>query len=1633
MEWNKLLPAVMLGVGVTFSISVADVQAKDKLKQNYVEKSEDTPQEPSEGTSSMKQGDKQKEQDLAEKTISTQDSTEKNVIEDGWHKEGEYWYFYQNGDYIRNQIIELKDTNGDYGLYHFDEIGHMTTEQWIQDNYNVYYFGANGRAYIGKHEIEGEYYLFDEWGELRKNTNYIYDNVYYNTDENGIIIYEKSLPNSGWVKIKDRWAYRVQNGNLLTRQWFQENGVWYYFDGEGLALVGEQGVLDSSGQYNNYYFDKNGHMLTDFWFTNEHDQKFYYGSNGRRCSGKQTIDGVNYLFEEIGDYLVINQKRIIKNTYYETDNNGVITYEQVISGSGWLKVKDDWVYIDENNELLCNEWLEENGEKYYFDCQGIMVTGLYSIYDEASAEDLRYYFGNDGRMVRNSWISTIMDKYYFGSDGAGYTGKRQIDDEFYLFNEYAALQRAYHGVIDNVYYETDFNGIIIYEQAITGTGWIKVRNRWAYVNQDGTLKQNCWFEFEGNKYYFDWNCLTVIGYYGYYDTEAQESFNYYFDEYGRMVKNTWIEDNNSRYYFGSDGRGYVGKHEIDGKNYFFTDGSYLARNYSGIFENVYYETNEEGIIIYEQAITGTGWIKLGDKWAYVDNNGQLLRDTWFQENGIWYYFDWKGLTMVGLNNIYDDAGNSYYYYYFDKNGHMQKNVWIEDNNSIYYFGSDGRAYVGKHEIDGKKYFFTENSYLARNYSGIFGNVYYETNEEGIIIYEQAITGTGWIKVRNRWAYVNQDGTLKKDSWYLENGIWYYFDWNGLTMVGLNYIYDDATQKSYNYYFNERGQMQKNVWIEDEYGKYYFGSDGRGYEGKHEIDGIIYLFSTSSNLMNDFVGVIDDTYYRTDGNGIVVFEKKVEGTGWIKLGDKWAYVDNNGQLLRDTWFQENGIWYYFDWKGLTMVGLNNIYDYDTDNSYYYYFDKNGHMLVNQWINSDYNTYYVGNNGRAYTGKAEINGANYLFDESGILLKNISYTINGVYYETNGEGVIVYEQAITGSGWIKVRDRWAYVDENGEFLRDTWFQENGIWYYFDWDGFTMVGLNNIYDDATGNSYYYYFNQNGHMITDYWFLTNSYQGKNWMYFDSTGKAVIGLQEINNKKYYFDDEGCSVPNYRVVLDGIYYVTNINGQVIQEYKLKTNCWEYVGNAWYYLGPDGLPFKGFKNINGIMYYFDENGRMMTDLIYIDDYLYSFGDNGHMIINAWWQDKQDPEKNWYYFGEDGKGHDGWLNSTYYLYDGRMCTGLQIIDNNYYLFDNNGRLVSKNIFVPGWNLTNGKYYYFENNDLVFGWKKVDNKWYYFDEDDGQMATNVMVYFDSYSCFFMQSGEVLTNGWKLYYGNYIYADEDGKLVDGWKKINEIWYYFDGYYMVNNNMIIDDKYHKFASNGKWLGEATLDGWVYDYGWKYISNGKYLTGWQLFANRWYYFDEYGYSIQNQIYVIDNECYYFLEDGTMTTVNGWLKTNNGKCIYLNDNHRVMLGWKKINGVWYYLQPEMATGVVLIEGKYHNFDTSGAWLGQNSQKDGWYRIGNQYYYFKNNELLSDQWIKSGTDYYYLSSDGAMQTGLLNNYGLKYYFDNNGRMLTEQWIKINDKWIYVDELGKVQINVTLIIDGKTYRFDENGFMC
>ena len=577
-----------------------------------------------------------------------------------------------------------------------------------------------------------------------------------------------------------------------------------------------------------------------------------------------------------------------------------------------------------------------------------------------------------------------------------------------------------------------------------------------------------------------------------------------------------------------------------------------------------------------------------------------------------------------------------------------------------------------------------------------------------------------------------------------------------------------------------------------------------------------------------------------------------------------------------------------------------------------------------------------------------------------------------------------------GWVTPDGQsWYYITDDGEYLESDWIKDGGKWYYCDETGRMVAGINDYridgaaYDfDSRGactnpdaasekltgwqKMYYskckYVYNTDETVFVDY-----AYR---WYYFEPDGSPVYGWKEIDGKWYYF-------------IEG--YFDDLGA-----------------DPWMLYNDEDRPNPYMIEPNFIYYLFKPNGEMVTGWYNNGLNWYLARSNGHLYQNEWYQENG----KWYYFGDSC--------SMYADIENVVINGI------YYSFDSTGACTNpdaKAEKIVGWfkeYIDNAYYKWFyndENGERITGWKQIDGKWYYLDPDfRGAMAADGPVYIDDEVYCFEKSGELYGDGWFRYYFDddmyEWYYCIDGKGCKGWKQIDGTWYYFDPEYAYMYDGIIvtiDGNKYIFADNGAmktgWCSYSNKGGATL---WWYAApdGALYVNKWLSQDGNWYYFGSDAQMVSNvEDYEINGIAYTFDENGVCQNPDATAKKSvwdkeSGEWVYYDENGEKVKGWKEIDDVWYYFDPETA---------YMN---SGNILTLNGKK----------YKFADDGAMCVGWSK------YLNKAGTT---------LWWYSGPDGALYVEKWLFQDGKWYYFGSDAEMIANVKdYVVNGVAYDFDENG---
>lgn len=547
------------------------------------------------------------------------------------------------------------------------------------------------------------------------------------------------------------------------------------------------------------------------------------------------------------------------------------------------------------------------------------------------------------------------------------------------------------------------------------------------------------------------------------------------NSYGTPKANAYI--NNTLYVANSKSSGKDFQAQYGGE---FLDE--LQKKYPQLFEDVMISTGKKidpSVKIKQWSakyMNGTNILGRGNR--YVLSNDATGRYYQVTDNGI---FLPKPLTDQGGKTgfYYDGKGMAY----FDNSGFQAKNAFIKYAGNYYYFDKEGYMLTGRQDIDGKTYFFLPNGVQLRDsiyqqdgkyyYFGSFGEQY----KDGYFVFDVPKEGTSETEAKFR--YFSPTGEMAVGLTYAGGGL-QYFDENGFQAKGTKYVtpdgklyfFDKNSGNAYTnrwaeidgiwYEFNDQGYAQAKkgeFYTTDGSTWFYRDAAGKNVTGALTLDGHDYYFrANGAQVKGEFVTENGKISYYTVDNGYKVKDKFFEVNG------KWYHADKDGNLatgrqtidhlnyyfnadgsqVKSDFFTLDGgkTWYYAKDNGEIVtgaysVGGKNYYfkedgsqvkgDFvkNADGSLSYYDKDSGERLNNRFLTTGNNVWYYFKDGKAVTGRQNIDGKEYYFDKLGRQVKGSPIsTPKGVeYYES------VLGERVTNT-WITFQDgKTVFFDDNG----------------------------------------------------------------------------------------------------------------------------------------------------------------------------------------------------------------------------------------------------------------------------------------------------------------------------------------------------------------------------------------------------------------------------------------------------------------------------------------------------------------------------------------------------------------------------------------------------------------------------
>jgi surface protein pspC len=247
----------------------------------------------------------------------------------GWVKEGNSWYYYNQGERTKNAWV---------GSYWLGSDGKMATSSWVD----------NGRYYVGDNGVWDR----NAKKEEKKKIGWVKtDNIWYYYDGEGILAKNKWAGNywlgSDGKMVKNAWVdggrYYVGSNGAWEKDkkkedpvptgdqtgWVKSGSSWYYFNA--------QHQMVKNAWQGNYWLGADGKMATNSWVDNN---RYYVGSNGAWVKNPADNTNLNRVLDIARKYMGVEtgsaEHKQIVDAYNSVDPKPV----------GYTaKYEDDWCDI----------------------------------------------------------------------------------------------------------------------------------------------------------------------------------------------------------------------------------------------------------------------------------------------------------------------------------------------------------------------------------------------------------------------------------------------------------------------------------------------------------------------------------------------------------------------------------------------------------------------------------------------------------------------------------------------------------------------------------------------------------------------------------------------------------------------------------------------------------------------------------------------------------------------------------------------------------------------------------------------------------------------------------------------------------------------------------------------------------------------------------------------------------------------------------------------------------------------------------------------------------------------------------------------------------------------------------------
>ena len=320
------------------------------------------------------------------------------VKKQGWVQSGGAWYYYYQGNVVRNAWV---------GSYWLGADGKMATSSWVDGG--RYYVGANGVWDKNAKKQEAVKPVTSKPAEVKKQ-GWVKEGSTWYYYENGVLARNKWISSTYWVGADGKMATSswVDNG----RYYVGSNGAWVKEakkpEAAKPAVAQKQGWVKEG---NEWYFYYQGQLTKNAWVGS-----YWLGADGKMATSSWVDNGRYY---------------VGANGVWDKNAKKPEAAKPAEKKQGWKKENNVWYYYNEDGTLARNKW----AGNYWLGSDGKMATNTW-------VDNGRYYVDANGAWVKdaskdkNTKRSIFLDPGHGGSDsGAVSGGVREKDLTLSVYNK----------------------------------------------------------------------------------------------------------------------------------------------------------------------------------------------------------------------------------------------------------------------------------------------------------------------------------------------------------------------------------------------------------------------------------------------------------------------------------------------------------------------------------------------------------------------------------------------------------------------------------------------------------------------------------------------------------------------------------------------------------------------------------------------------------------------------------------------------------------------------------------------------------------------------------------------------------------------------------------------------------------------------------------------------------------------------------------------------------------------------------------------------------------------------------------------------------------------------------------------